>query len=180
MSRLTSLLCVVAMATVAVSADPKPVSVNKRSAPAPAGWLNEEPDNRLRSFQFKLASSSEDKSAGEVYVMPNSNPDSKKYFTRWQRDFVLPDGKTYDDISKASEIDLGGGTTAHLLDVTGTWRYKARPFDPRSKTEERADYRVVWAVVVGPDETSHLRMSGPKAVIDKQYDAFVNWLKALQ
>ncbi|HYH68433.1 MAG TPA: hypothetical protein VD866_27315, partial [Urbifossiella sp.] len=78
-----------------------------------------------------------------------------------------------------SKLDVKGAAV-RLLDVTGTWRYKERPFDKTSKTEERVDYRVVWAVIAEADEATHVRLSGPKAVVDKHYPAFEAWLKALK
>ena len=81
--------------------------------------------------------------------------------------------------AKTSKLELKGAT-ADLLDVTGTWRYKERPFDPKSKEELRENYRVVWAVIAEKDEASHVRLSGPKAVVDKHYPAFEAWLKALK
>ncbi|MCZ2343771.1 MAG: hypothetical protein LC104_18540 [Bacteroidales bacterium] len=167
---------------VALAADPKPVivKVNKLAAPVPAGWVSEKPANRLRSFQFRLPAATSGGHTGEMYVMPDSNPDYAKYFTRWKRDFVVPEGKTADDLAKTSNFDLPGGTTIHLLDMSGTWRFKERPFDPRSKTEERPDSRVVWVVVAGPDAACHLRLSGPAAVVAQQYDPFIQWLKSLK
>lgn len=182
MTRLLTLPAFLAVAAFVAAEDAKPtvVKINSLSAPAPTGWSVEKPANRLRSFQFKLPAAAEGGHSGEIYGMADSNSDHAKYFARWKNDFVVPEGKTADDIAKTTTLDLAGGTKAYLLDMTGTWRFKERPFDPRSKTEERPDYRVVWAVVNGPDASTHLRMSGPAAVVDKQYDSFVNWLKALK
>lgn len=182
MSRLFVLpLCVLACGQV-TAADMKPVvvKVNKLSAPVPAGWVSEKPVNRLRSYQFQLPAATAGGHTGEVYVMPDSNPDYAKYFTRWKRDILVPEGKSADDLAKTSSFDLPGGTTIHLLDMSGTWRFKERPFDPRSKTEERPDSRVVWVVVAGPDAACHLRLSGPAAVVNQQYEPFIQWLKSLK
>lgn len=182
MNRLFVLSAFVLSCVSVTAADPKPVivKVNKLTAPVPADWVSEKPANRLRSFQFKLPTISEGDHPGEVYVMPDSNPDHAKYFTRWQRDISVPEGKAVEDVAKTSSFELAGGTTVHLLDMSGTWRFKERPFDPRSKTEERPNSRVVWAVVTGPDSTSHLRLSGPAALVEKQYEPFIQWLKSLK
>lgn len=154
------------------------IKLDKLSAPAPAGWVSEKPSNRLRSYQFQLPGE-KDGPAGEFNVMPESNPKAEVVFPRWKGQFVPPDGKTTDDISKVSKLELKGATV-ELLDVTGTWRYRERPFDPKSKEELREDYRVVWAVVAEKDEAFHARLSGPRAVVDKHYPAFEAWLKALK
>ena len=167
-------LGVVAAADPAAVAQPKATTIklDKLAAPAPAGWVSEKPSNRLRSYQFQLPGE-KDGPAGEFMVMPESDPKAEKMFPRWKGSF-LPDAAV-----KESKLQLKDAT-ADLLDVTGTWKYKERPFDPKSKEEERPDYRVVWAVIAEKDEATHVRLSGPKDVVAKHYPAFEAWLKALK
>jgi hypothetical protein len=44
----------------------------------------------------------------------------------------------------------------------------------------RPDYRVIWAIVVTGDEATHLRLSGPRAVVEKHYPVFEKWLKSMK
>ena len=67
-----------------------------------------------------------------------------------------------------------------LLDASGTWVYRERPRDPKSKPEVKPMYRVVWAVVTVGDETAHVRLSGSDKVVGKHYDEFVAWLKGIK
>jgi len=163
------------------AADPKPEAIKfgKLSSTVPAEWKTEKTSNRLRSHQFKLVSPMKDFADGEVIVMPDSNPDPAKSFPRWKESFVPPDGKTVEDISKVNKFEVGGATV-HVLDVTGTWKFKERPFDPKSKEEVRPDYRVVWAIVVAGDDATHLRIAGPMSVVEKFYPAFEKWLKSIK
>ncbi|MBX9584460.1 MAG: hypothetical protein K2X87_29515 [Gemmataceae bacterium] len=161
--------------------DPAPaVKAGGLSAPAPAGWVSEKPANRLRSHQFKLPGEKDGPGDAELIVFPESDPKTEKVFPRWKAQFVPPDGKTADDISTVSKLDGTKGATITLLDVSGTWKYRAAPFDPKSKEELREDQRVVWAVVAGSDEAAHVRLSGPKATVDKHYPVFEKWLKSLK
>ncbi len=180
---LAALAMGVAVLTATVSAPPASaddkgaaVKVGKRSAAPPAGWKAEKPANRLRSYQFKLPGDGGD---AELIVMPDSNPDPEKSFPRWKAGFVPPEGKTVDDLSKTGKFEVAGATV-DVLDVTGTWKYKERPFDPKSKEEMRENYRVVWAIVADKDEAVHVRVSGPKETVDKHYPAVEGWLKALK
>lgn len=165
---------VLACADPAAAVQPKAVTIklNALSAPAPAGWVSEKPKYTLRSYQFQLPGE-KDGPAGEFIVMPESDPKVEKVFPRWKVTF-LPDSMV-----KESKLAVKGATV-DILDVTGTWKYRERPFDPKSKEEERIDYRVVWAVVAEKDEASHVRLSGPKEVVAKHYPAFEAWLKALK
>ena len=168
--RCHSVLAVL-IALPAAAADP--VKVGSLSAPAPADWKAEKPANRLRSYQFKLPGDP----PAEVIVMPDSNPDPAKSFPRWKESFVpSEDGGV---VGKESKFEAAGATV-HVLDAAGTWKYKERPFDPKSKEELRPDYRVVWVIVAEKDSATHLRLSGLKEAVDKNYPAFETWVKALK
>jgi hypothetical protein len=164
------------------AADDKPVVVKlgKLTATAPAGWVTEKPSNRLRSYQFKVPGEKGGPGDAELSVMPESDPKAEKVFPRWKATFVPPEGKTVDDVSKVTKIDGVKGTRIDVLDVTGTWKYKERPFDPKSKEELKDDYRVVWVIVADDDEASHVRLSGPRETVDKAYPELEKMLKALK
>jgi len=67
-----------------------------------------------------------------------------------------------------------------VLDAYGTWKYRAAPFDPKSKEELKDDHRVIWVIVNDDDEATHLRLSGPKETVDKYYPGFEKFLKGLK
>jgi hypothetical protein len=159
---------------------PVPVKIGKLSATPPAGWASEKTSNRLRSHQFKLAGEKGGPGDAELIVMPESDPKAEKVFSRWKAQFMPPEGKTIDDVSKVKTIEGVKGATITLLDVSATWRYKERPFDPKSKEELKEDYRVVWAVVSDGEEAAHIRLSGPKGTVDTHYPAFEKWLQSLK
>ncbi len=169
------------VAALAVSADdkPKPVEVSGLKADAPASWKAEKPANLLRSHQFKLASADKGFADAELTVSPKSSDNVTKKFDEWKAQFTPPDGKKAEDVTKTSEFKIGE-VKVHILDVTGTWKYKERPFDPKSKEEIKPEYRAVWVIVVGKDDTTHLRLSGPQGVVEKHYPEFEKWLKALK
>jgi hypothetical protein len=175
-----SCFAVVIFGISAVSAADKPVVVklDKLSAEAPAEWTAEKTSNRLRSFQFKLKGA-DGAMDGEIAVMPEQPPDPEKNFTRYKTSFIVPDGQTVDDVCKQYKENIKGATV-HFLDCHGTWKFKERPFDPKSKEEERENYRVVWALVVEKDEATLVRISGPQTTMEKYFPGFEKWLKALK
>jgi hypothetical protein len=154
------------------------VKVGSLSATTPADWKKEKPANLLRSFQFKLPGE-KDHADAEVAVFPESHPNPDKSFPKWKGQFVPPEGKTVEDISKTSTWDLKGATVT-VLDVTGTWKYKERPQDPASKEMLLDDYRVVWVIVAQKEEATHIRLSGPAVSVEKQFKAFEGWVKSLK
>ena len=44
----------------------------------------------------------------------------------------------------------------------------------------RAEWRVVWVIIEGKEESAHVRLAGPMAVVEKHKKAFDGWLKALK
>ena len=177
---LIATVCLLAIVNFGYTADPvKPIPFGTLKSDAPADWKAEKPANRLRSHQFKIASGEEGLADAEVIVMPESSSKPDKEFPRWKTQFVLADGMKIEDIAKETKFDVSGATI-HLLDISGTWKYKERPFDPKSKEETKPEYRVVWGIVIVKDEATHVRLSGPDKVVAKQFPAFEKWLKSIQ
>jgi hypothetical protein len=172
--------------TPLAAADDKPVAVKlaKLSAAAPATWKSEKPANLLRKYQFKLPGA-KDHPAAELMIMGESKPGPEKNFPGWKASFEAPEGKTTDDIAKTAKWDVPGATV-NVLDVTGTWKYKERPFDPKSKVMLLDNWRVIWVVVDEKDkkgeliESHHLRLSGPAPTVDAHAKEFEKWVKSFK
>ena len=155
------------------------VKINETKAVAPAGWKKEKPANRLRSYQFKLPGA-KDSTDAELTIYPESHPNPDKSFPRWKATFVPPEGKTIDDIAKVTKWEVKGATVTVLDVAGGTWKYKERPQDPASKEMLLDNYRVIWVIVAGKEEATHLRLAGPAATVDKHAKAFEEWVKSLK
>src|SRR6185437_168885 len=168
------------VAPVAAADKPVKVKLGKLATDAPAAWKSEKPANRLRSYQFKLIGDKGGPGDAELIVMPESNPKPEKVFPRWKASFVAPEGKTDADIAKVRKIDGVKGAAIDILDVSGTWKYRERPFDPKSKEELKDDYRVIWVIANDGDEACHLRLSGPRGTVDKYAPGLEAFLKALK
>jgi hypothetical protein len=154
------------------------VKIGKLTASAPADWKKEKPSNLLRSYQFRLPGA-EDFPRPELAIFPESHPSPEKNFPRWKAQFVPPEGKTLDDISKSGKWEVEGATV-NYLDITGTWKFKERPQDPKSKEMLLNDYRVIWVIIAEKEEATHLRLSGPAQSVEKSYRAFEAFVKSLK
>ncbi|MFO0935504.1 MAG: hypothetical protein U0798_03185 [Gemmataceae bacterium] len=160
-------------------ADGSAVEFGKLKAVAPSTWKAEKPANRLRSHQFKLASPDHDLADAELIILPESNPNPDKVFPGWKKTFEAPDGKSLDDLTKTDKFSVGKATV-HLLDISGTWNYRERPNDPKSKLEVKPEYRSIWMIVVVGDDAWHIRFSGPQKVVDKYSADVMAWVKSLK
>jgi hypothetical protein len=158
--------------------DPVSVKLGVLVVEAPKDWVNQKPANLLRSYQFQLPSKLDGLAHGEVAIFKEASPKVEEKFTEWKATFVPPEGQMIDDIVKKSTFELPKKTQVHVLDFTGTWKYRERPRDPRSREEIRPDFRVIWVILVQPDETTHIRFSGPEKVVAAHHEAFITWLKS--
>ena len=113
-------------------------------------------------------------------VYPESSPKFAVKFAEWQATVTPTPGSDPAKTTVVSLDQLTGSAVAHRLDCTGTWTYKERPRDPKSQTETRENYRVIWLVVVHSDGATHVRLSGPAPVVAEHLPAFDRWLKGLK
>ncbi len=161
------------LAACLLLAPPKPVAVGELSAAPPESWVAEKPNNLLRSHQFKLKG---DKGTCELAIYPEASPKVEDKFAEWKATFEL-DGEAPPVIAPQKLTD---SATAHRLDLTGTWKYRERPRDPKSKEERRENSRVVWVVVAQGGGATHIRLSGPKDAVAEQLPGFDRWLASLR
>jgi len=179
---LTACCLVIGLLSPQVRADdPKGavVKLDKLASTTPADWKSEKPINRLRSHQFRLPASMKDAKDAEVYIFPDLTKTVDENFTRYKDMFVPPDGKTVNDIAKVANIQVGTAKVA-ILDMEGTWLYKERPFDPKSKLEERPNSRVISVIFTTDDGNYLIRLSGPKSTVTQHAKAFFDWIKAFK
>ncbi len=166
--------------SIVVSEEPKgtEVKLDKLSSTTPADWKSEKPMNRLRSHQFRLPAVKDSQDA-EVFIFPDLTKTVEENFTRYKDLFRPPEGKTVDDIAKIANIEVGKAKVA-ILDMEGTWLYKERPFDPKSKQEARPNSRVISVIFSTDDGNYLIRLSGPSATVTAHARAFYTWIKAFK
>jgi hypothetical protein len=184
MKHLQSIFAIVFLTTISfLSADePKgtAVKLDKFSSTTPKDWKSEKPWNRLRSHQFRLPAEKGVKDA-EVYIFPDLTKTPEENFARYKRElFVIPEGKTAEDISKSDKWEVGNKIKVFLLDMQGTMSHKDRPFDPKAKTEILPDYRAVSVIMETPDGNFLIRLWGPIPTVEKHYQGFIDWIKGFK
>jgi hypothetical protein len=146
---------------------------------APAGWKEETPGNRMRYAQFRLPKQGDDKADGEVVVFKGLGGSAKDNVKRWKGMFQPPAGKSIDDVAKVEEIKIGGRDAVYL-DISGTYKYKAKPIDPDSKAEKRPDYRMLAVQWDGPKNQYQIRVTGPAKTVEHYKKGFDEWLKGFK
>jgi hypothetical protein len=142
----------------------------------PGEWKEEAPANRMRYMQFRLPKKDGDKSDAELIIFKGLGGGGKANIERWKKQFVPPKDKKIDDVAKVKEIKIGD-RPALYLDVEGTYLFNPQPFDPRSKTEEKPNYRMLAIYFDGSDNPYQIKLTGPAKTVEAYKKGFDEWVK---
>ena len=146
---------------------------------APAAWKEQPPANRMRFAQFRLPKQGADKDDGELVIFKGLGGSAKANVQRWKDMFQPPAGKKIDDVAKVEEIKIGGRDAVYL-DISGTYVFRARPFDPNSPKEKKPDYRMLAVQWDGPQAPYQIRLTGPAKTVEHYKKGFDEWLKGFK
>jgi hypothetical protein len=152
------------------------ITLDNLKSQAPADWKKEEPSNRMRYVQFRLAKKGDDKEDAELIIFKGLGGSARDNVKRWKDQFQPPEGKTIDDVAKVEEMKIGGHPATYL-DVHGTYLFKFPPFDPNAKTVRKPHYRMLAVHFEGPDNNYHIKLTGPAHTVEAYKKGFDDWLK---
>jgi hypothetical protein len=161
------------------------VDLDGIKATAPASWKTEEPSNKMRFAQFRLKGKGEGQDA-ELVIFKGLGGGAKQNVERWKGQFLPPEGKTIDDVSKVSDIKFKAvrwyapDKMATRLEVSGTYKFKFPPFDPNAKEEKKANYKMVAIYFEGPEDIYQIKLTGPAKTVDEHLKEFDDWVKAFK
>ncbi len=169
--------------TFTASADDKPkgtkVNFDGLTSTTPATWVEKTPSNKMRFVQFELPKVKGDKEDAELVIFKGLGGSAAANISRWKDQFVAPKGKTSDDISKESEIKIGGKAATQVV-IGGTFKYNPAPFNPKSKNVLRTDYKMIAIHFEGPKEIYHIKLIGPTKTVDSYQKGFDAWIKGFK
>ena len=135
-------------------------------AKAPEGWLRQKPANRMRKAQFKLPHAENDTFDGELTVIPAFGGMDANV-QRWKQQFK----EAPEPLMTTRKV---AGMDVAIVQLDGTYMYKARPMDPNEAGQARPDYRVLAAVVQAPEGQVFFKSFGPRATMEKWQEAFTD------
>ena len=67
-----------------------------------------------------------------------------------------------------------------MLDITGTYKFKAAPFDPNSKVVSKPDYRMIAVYFDGPEDVYQFKLTGPAKTVEQYQKDFDTWVKGFK
>jgi hypothetical protein len=149
----------------------------------PAGWKVEKPSNKLRKYQVSIPKVEGDADNAELVVFffgPGGGGGTDDNIKRWKTQFIAPKDKTIDEVSKVEKYKVGKEADVVCLDISGTYKYKFPPNDPRAKEERKENYRR-FNVIFDTDKGAYfITLTGPAKTMAKNKEAFDGWIKAFK
>ena len=146
---------------------------------APEKWVRKEPRTRIVEHEFAVEGK-KGQDAGRVTVM-GAGGSIEDNIDRWIGQFVQPDGKKSKDKAKIDKKKIAG-VPVHVVDIAGT--YKDMPGGPfaRGKTIDRADYRMLGAIVSGGPSIGNyfIKFYGPAEIVKENEKAFQKMVESLE
>jgi hypothetical protein len=158
------------------------VSLDGLQSRAPADWKEAETSGQFRAYQFQVPRADGDKADADVIVFffgTGSGGSVAQNIPRWKGQFNPPEGKTIDDVSKLERFKVGDVDVAYF-DVTGTYKFKARPFDPNAREELRPDYRMIMVYFGTKKGPYFIRFIGPAKTVTQHKKGFDEWVKGFK
>jgi len=145
---------------------------------APAAWKESETKSPMRFKQFTVPGKGGDAELVVFYFGQGQGGSVEDNLARWKKQFEPPAGKTIDQIAKTETLKLPT-TTVTLLDISGTYMFKASPMSP-GPAEPRPDQRMLAAVLPTPNGNYYIRLVGPEKTVSAARKDYVHWLKSFK
>jgi len=162
--------------TLAAGADNAPVEIGGLKSTPPANWKDKATTSQLQVKAFTLPGTEggKDDATLTVYFFQGQGGGVEENVKRWKGMFQPPAGKNIDDVAKTEELTVGGAKVT-VLDVSGTYLFKARPMD--TQAEPRPDHRMLAVFFPTAKGPYYMRLVGPAKTVAAHEKGFLEWLK---
>jgi hypothetical protein len=170
-----SILCLTLAAGARAADKGEAVEIDGLKSAAPAGWKKGTPASQMQYAVFTLPKAEGDKEDAMLTIYffgPGGGGGVDANLKRWQGMFKPPAGEN----AKTTKLKAGD-VPVTAIDLQGTYLFKARPFDPSAKTEEKPDYRMVGVIFESKNGPYFMRLVGPAKTVEKHKGEFDQWLK---
>jgi len=146
---------------------------------APDGWVRKQPMTRIVEHEFAVPKAEGDELDGRLTIM-GAGGDIEANITRWQGQFVQPNGDPTSEATKTEQKKVAG-LTVHLVDITGIYKDQAGGPFTGAKIVERENYRMLAAIVVADKLGNYfIKFYGPQKTVDANEKAFHGLIDSLK
>jgi hypothetical protein len=144
---------------------------------APASW-KAQPERPMRSATYtvpKAAGDAEDGEAAVFYFGPGQGGGVDANIKRWIAQFEAPGGGPADKLAKTSKTTVNGLPVTRI-DLTGTYKPAGGPM--MRATASKPGYRLLGAIIEGPQGALFFKFTGPAKTVGAQQAAFEKMIKS--
>lgn len=138
----------------------------------PSGWVEQTPRSPMRRAQFALPREGGDSEDGELtvfYFGMGQGGSTDANISRWIGQVGQPDGSSSRDKAKIRQGQVSGFRMTEV-DVSGTLKASNMPGAPQRPA--RQGYRLLGAVLEGPQGPWFFKLVGPEKTISRWADSF--------
>lgn len=138
----------------------------------PSGWVEQTPSSGMRRAQFALPKESGDSEDGELtvfYFGMGQGGSTEANISRWIGQVSQPDGSSSGERAKIRQSDVSGLRMTEV-EVSGTLKASRMPGVPQRPA--RPGYRLLGAVLEGPQGPWFFKLVGPEKTISRWADSF--------
>jgi len=132
----------------------------------------------FRFMEFKLPHHKDDEVDGDLAIFKGFGGSKKENLTRWKGQFIAPEGKSIDDVTKVEEMKVADCEVLYV-DISGTY-LEGPPMLPAAQKKKRPGYRMLAVQFEAPDDKYHIKLVGPAKTIEKHKKEFDEWLKGFK
>lgn len=157
------------------------VEIDGLRSRVPEAW-KEEKSGGMRYAQFRVPKVGNDKDDAELIIFffgPGGGGSVEDNLKRWKGQFNPPKDKTIDDASTVTKFKVGD-VHVTLLEMTGAYKFKAQPMNPKSPEELKPDFRFLGAIFESQKGPYFIKFVGPDKTVDANKKGFEEWLKKFQ
>lgn len=175
-----TVLSLSAPAVPVMASTSRKVQLGELASRAPASWTGVR-TRPPRYGYFILPRARGDKRNAEliIFYFGGGGGSASANITRWKSMFEPPRGKSIDQVTKVSRMNVAGNKVT-IVDIRGTYLWKRRPIDPDLRAERRPNHRMIGVVFHTPRGPYFMRLFGPERTIAKHRKAFYRWLRAFR
>jgi hypothetical protein len=158
-------------------APPQTIDAGGLTFQAPAAWKSTKPSSTMRRAQLKVDPVEGDTDPAElvVFAFPGGAGGVEANLQRWQSQFRDKDGKPPKLESKTVK-----GKNVDVIRVELAGRYVAPKFPGSAEVYDKADYRLLGAIVTTEDTGYFLKMVGPDKTMVAARPAFDELLGSIK
>lgn len=138
--------------------DKKAMKAGELSFDVPASWKAETPKSSMRKAQLKVAAAEGDAEPAELvlFVFPQGAGTVEANIARWEQQFVGADGG-----AARAQVVKAKGKNVDVTRVEVAGRYVAAVTPGAAEKNDKADFRLLGAIVQTADNGYFFKMVGP-------------------